>query len=121
MILLNALSDNGLNGVEIGSSKSNTVSENLVKDNREWGISLRDNSIENLITLNEISGYKRYCLLFDDSSMNFVQGNRIRNNLDDIITRYSSEDFDYTRISALCTGHDGRIHGARCKQMGGRY
>ncbi len=87
MIVRNSISENDLNGIGLQGSKSNSVMENVIEDSRESGISVRHKSIENLITYNAISGNKRYGLVFDDSDLNFVQANKIRENTDGIIMR----------------------------------
>lgn len=87
MIVRNSLSGNDLNGIGIRASKSNSVMENVIKHNRESGISVREKSRENLITYNAIASNKRYGIVFDESDLNFVQANEIRENADGIILR----------------------------------
>ncbi|MGB3944652.1 MAG: right-handed parallel beta-helix repeat-containing protein [Methanothrix sp.] len=93
VVVQNTLRENDLNGIAIHGSQSNTVSKNSIKNNRESGVSLRHESQHNLIMKNDISGNKRYGLVIDESSLNFVQDNRIRNNGDGIIIRYARENF----------------------------
>ena len=85
MIVRNSISETDLNGIGLQGSKSNSVMENVIEDSRESGISVRDKSRENLITYNAISRNKRYGLVFDESDLNFVQANKIRENADGII------------------------------------
>jgi len=87
VIVRNSISGNDLNGIGIRASKSNSVMENVIKHNRESGISVRDKSRENLITYNAITTNKRYGIVFDESDLNFVQANEIRENADGIILR----------------------------------
>jgi len=87
VIVRNNLSGNDLNGIGIRASKSNSVMENVIKHNRESGISVREKSRENLITYNAIASNKRYGIVFDESDLNFVQANEIRECADGIILR----------------------------------